>query len=279
MKTILFPTDFSKNANDALKYAIEVAVCFHADLILFNSYPIPVYMADMPVDTVMNHAIKTDSENKLNALSNEIKNSNPDIKISCASNWGFASDEIVTAASDLCADLIIMGTKGASGLKKLLMGSNTASVISKAKCPVLAIPEGIQFSLITKIAFASDCMEEEFNALEKLNEWIEKFNSELTLIHIEDGILNHNFETTVVSRFKEKVNELYRIKKIEFENIDAPNFANGINEFLTEGSFDFLAMAHHSRNFISHLLNPSHATKLAYHLAAPLLVLPIDKIR
>lgn len=119
------------------------------------------------------------------------------------------------------------------------MGSNTASVISKAKCPVLAIPEGIQFSLITKIAFASDCMEEEFNALEKLNEWIEKFNSELTLIHIVDGILNHNFETTVVSRFKEKVNELYRIKKIEFENIDAPNFANGINEFLTEGSFDF----------------------------------------
>ena len=276
MKTILFPTDFSKNANDALNYAVEVAVLFHAELILFNSYPIPVYMSDIPVDAVMNHAIKTDSENKLKELSIEIKKTHPELKISCASNWGFASDEIVTAASDLCADIIIMGTKGASGFKKIFMGSNTASVISKAHCPVLAIPDGLNFKPATNIAFASDCMEDELPAINRMFEWIEKFNSKLTLIHIEDGILSHNFEDTVVSRFKEKVDELYRIKNVEYNCIDAPDFVNGINEFLIEGSFDLLAMAHHSRNFIEQLLNPSHAAKLAYHLVVPLLMIPVE---
>lgn len=279
MKTILFPTDFSKNANDALNYAIEVATLFHTELILFNSYPIPVYMADMPVDTMMNHALKTESENKLNALSSEIKKLHPEMKINCASNWGFASDEIVTAASDLCADLIIMGTKGASGLRKIFMGSNTASVISKAHCPVLAIPEGVNFKAVTSIAFASDCMEDELAVINRLYEWIEKFNSKLTLVHIEDGILSHNFEDTVVSRFKEKVGELYRLKNVEYSSIDAPDFVNGINKFLLEGSFDLLAMAHHSRNFIEQILSRSHATQLAYHLVIPLLMIPVEKNR
>lgn len=277
MKTILFPTDFSANADSAINHAVSIARIFNAELILFNSYPIPVYVTDMPVDMQMNNAMKTESENKLTYLSNKLITAYPDLKVRCASNWGFASDEIVTAAADFKSDLIIMSTRGAGIIKKLFLGSNTAAVISKAHCPVLAIPAGTEYKPILNIVFASDCMDDEFEAIEKMNEWIEKFNASLTLLHIDDGILNHQFESTIVHAFKEKITARFKIKKIEFEHIDVPDFVSGLNEFLIDGSFDLLVMAHHSRNFINQLLNPSHTRSVAYNLVTPLLMIPIAK--
>ena len=276
MKTILFPTDFSNNARGALNFAIEIANIFQSEIILFNSYPIPVYAADLPIDMSVSQSIRTESESNLKKLAEELTTLHPNLKFTTASNWGFASDEIITAAKDLCADIIIMGTKGASGIKKILMGSNTSSVIAKAHCPILAIPEGINFTNFKNIAFATDCLDEELLAVEYLCSWIKKFNSNLTLIHVADGILNHSFESTIVLRFKEKIEENLLLKNVEYDSIDSPDFVKGITEFLLDGLFDLVVMAHHRHNFIEQLFNPSHAEKLSYKLALPLLMIPIE---
>src|SRR5437867_1302126 len=142
MKTILFPTDFSHTADSALDYAIAFSRKLNAKLILFNTYPVPIYVTDVADEVAMEEQVKTQAEISLKTFEERIHSVAPDIETECITAWGFPADEIIFQSKEKKVDLIIMGTHGANGLTKFLLGTNTAEVVNKAECPVLAIPEG-----------------------------------------------------------------------------------------------------------------------------------------
>src|ERR1051326_2237606 len=133
MKTILVPTDFSKNSLNAIDYAVALAKKENAKIILLNSYYFLPSSSDIPYPADIIQSLRTDSINKLNFLCEEISKRKK-IKCKMVSKFDLTVPAIIETATEKKAGLIVMGTKGASGLKEVLMGSNTASVIEKAKC-------------------------------------------------------------------------------------------------------------------------------------------------
>src|SRR6185436_12618936 len=128
MKTILFPTDFSPGADNALNYAIGLSDKLKAKLILFNSFHIPAYASEGPVNEDVEEQCMNLAQNNLLRMERKAILQSKDLVVESIVNYGLAVDNIISTAQEKDADLVIMGTKGASGSKEVFIGSNAASV-------------------------------------------------------------------------------------------------------------------------------------------------------
>ncbi len=145
IRCILVPTDFSDCATRAVRYAAELADKFNAELILLHVVPdsvlalpdavmpTPAPMADLNALTA---AGKSGLTNLIAALQLESRNPRTEVRL------GSPEQEIVTAATDLHADLVCIATHGRSGLARVLLGSVAEMVVRHAPCPVLTVRPG-----------------------------------------------------------------------------------------------------------------------------------------
>lgn len=276
MKRILFPTDFSTTADNALHYAVAFAQKLNSTLVLFNTYPIPVYVTEIPTETVLNERVKSEAENLLKELEKKVHNLAPDVKTERLSSWGFAADEINFHIKENNIDLVIMGTHGASGLKKIIFGSNTADVISRSSCPVLAVPDGVAYKDFLHIAFATDCNESEIPSIKTAIDFAKIFNADFTLVHISDGILNTQMVKSTLENFCDRIRKECDFPKVEIKMVETPDIVKGLTESFLNDEIDLMVIAHKKRNILSQLVHPSISKKISYQLVSPLLALPLQ---
>ena len=123
MKKILVPTDFSANAMNALRYAIELARTFESKITLIHTYEV-IKRTDMLVS--MEEVIQKDIDRETRALKKKIPE---DLLADIVVKKGEAVGIISDLAEYGSFDLIVMGTKGASGLRKVLMIRLECSVV------------------------------------------------------------------------------------------------------------------------------------------------------
>ena len=143
MKHILVPTDFSDNAWNALKYGIELFQKTKCTFYLVHINPIPTYSgAGTSLRTASEDfrqnilkESKLELQNLLGQIAKETTQTSKHTFVPIAL-YDFFVDAIKRESENKKIDLIIMGTKGASGLKKATIGSNTGDVITKVKCPL-----------------------------------------------------------------------------------------------------------------------------------------------
>jgi nucleotide-binding universal stress UspA family protein len=137
LRHILVPTDFSETAMHALDVAVALATKFDAKLTLLHVYYVPPPMYGVafawPVDEFASGA-RQELESALFTLKQRYHNSESALRS------GAPGDEIVRAAKDSAADLIVMGTHGRSGLPRLILGSVAERVVRTAPVPVLTVP-------------------------------------------------------------------------------------------------------------------------------------------
>ncbi len=134
IRVILHPTDFSKGCETSLRVARGLARDLGARLMLFHVVPFGVYASEM--------SVPIDPEAYREALDEERRLlDGADLKYPVEARMarGDAAEEILRAATDLDADLIVMGTHGRTGLGRLFLGSVTEYVMPRAECPVLAV--------------------------------------------------------------------------------------------------------------------------------------------
>jgi nucleotide-binding universal stress UspA family protein len=165
MSTIVVPSDFSKNANAALRYAIMLSGQMKSELVVFHSSHISAYaLSAAASEEQMTRLLKEDEMHKMEKLQDqvskayknmEIKKIPPGIRYMVEFN-PLMVERTIEIAKENNADLIVMGTHGASGITKFFFGSNTSIMISKSPVPVLAIPENYDFAPLKNIVFASD---------------------------------------------------------------------------------------------------------------------------
>jgi len=140
LRKILVPTDFSPDADQAVADAIELARAADAQIELLHVWRRPV-QATMPeaglVPVEVVSAIRKADEAKLQAAATSIR----DQGVRCDAHLieGVPSYEIVDAVGSFGADLIVIGTRGHTGLKHLVMGSVAERVTRHASCPVLTV--------------------------------------------------------------------------------------------------------------------------------------------
>ncbi len=138
-KTILVPTDFSQNAERALDYAAALAGKLDAKVHLLNVIGMQMFGAEygVQVTSAMVDDVMRDSQqalDKLMAAHTDSASFGP-----ARLEFGDARTVIETTARSLGADLIVMGTHGRRGMKRLLLGSVAESVARTAPCPVLLV--------------------------------------------------------------------------------------------------------------------------------------------
>jgi nucleotide-binding universal stress UspA family protein len=140
---ILVAVDGSKSAMNAADYAIEMAKKFNAQLttltvshISLSSYGLAA-LPDAIKQTKEKHALE--SKQWFDKVSQNAKQNDVQIKTELIDSQMSVDGTIVEYAESHDIDLIILGTKGRSGIKKLLLGSVAAAVVKYATCPVMVV--------------------------------------------------------------------------------------------------------------------------------------------
>ena len=156
IKKILFPTDFSENANNALRVAVSVAKSHDAQLHLLHVI-IPQYVSmigEIPFGTTYDAWTDLEKINKQNleSLAKSIRRKHR-ISVSIQTQIGYVADTIEKITSQQEIDLIVMGTHGTSPIKDFFLGSNTYQTIKNSVCPVLTIPNEFKASEFFNVLF------------------------------------------------------------------------------------------------------------------------------
>lgn len=275
MKTILVPTDFSDCATNAYLYACRLAEKLHAKIILTHVFHVPVIDPNIPADLTEDMI----SEKRMNSLE-QFKKINQKmagiigedqfgkIKTENLLRQGFAVSEIEELSREIAPDLIIMGTQGASGLKKLI-GSNTSNIVQRSHVPVLVVPSEARFSGIGHILYATELGSEEFKAINQLLDFAKIFGAGITCLHVYKD--NELPDEARMADLKQYFHNDLKMHYIQLEFVHNNDIAEGIHQFLEMHDCELLAMQTHHRNFFNKLFHKSLTRKMAFHTDKPLL--------
>ncbi|WP_298423367.1 universal stress protein [uncultured Kordia sp.] len=274
MTKILLPTDFSENAWSAIVYALQLYVNETCTFYLLNATKLTasrVSNFSNKLLTTMRDNAKKDLLDLKTKLEGETKNSNHEFEV--VLNIGELSDAVETAIDKYKIDLVIMGTKGATGAKEIFFGSNTTKIIKKIKsCPLLMIPDAYSFTTPKQIAFPTDfnrnCDAKELHYLKRL---ADLYGSKIRVVHI-----NENEKLTETQQNNYNTLQQYLTDyECSFHWIpDYTSKAEGITNFIDELEIDILAMIYYSHSFIERITREPVIKKIGFQPTIPFLVIP-----
>lgn len=278
MKNILFPTDFSPNADNALNFAVEICRKVNGNLLLFHAYSVQLIDPNMPAEIYLSayQEEEKSAKERLEDLSKRIIDTNKNIngqnmfQTDAVVTQGLPVEEILSVIGDYKIDLVVMGTHGSSGITELILGSNSASVIENSPVPVLAIPGNASYKHISNIVYAYDDIKSGLPAFQKLLSFADIFRADITLLHIIES--KNNTEEMNKKEF-EKIKSTTSYENIKLELVKEENILEGINDYVYSNNVDVLAMAIKKRNLLDKIFNRSLTKKMAYHTRIPLLAL------
>lgn len=278
MKHILLPTDFSENSWNAIKYAIHLfkdeACTFH----LLNTYT-PIiynfeYVLGTPGQDDLGDSIRKQSLEGLKNLEERITKTfgdNPRHNIKVLSRFDMLVSGIKEYISKNETDLIVMGTKGATGAKEVLFGSNTVHVFKHVKCPILAVPDEYNYERPLEILFPTDLLVD-YNLFQIgiLKDIAKANNSRLNALHVSTGndlTFNQiNNQLALEAHFKDSA-YLYHEYAIM-------NVTEAIDQFQINSKINLLAMINNKHSFFENLFFKSTINQIGFHLKVPFLVIP-----
>ena len=272
MKHILFPTDFSNTSDQAYPYALDIAYLLGAELVIFNSYKLPHSKSNVMVSII--DRMKEDSINSLKKLKEEtlLKEKYKNLDIKTTSRSGSFVSLIPKVANEFHSDLIVMGTKGASSLKEMFIGTNTLEVIQTTKIPILTVPEKAKNNKVDKIAMAVDLRKiKNPEQLRPLLEMAKLCRASIEFVHV----MHPDAEDSTQDRF----NQIMFLEKFASEvesNINIitdTDIIDGLSRYVETEKPDMLAMLSRKHTLFERLFSESITNKLAFRSEIPLLVM------
>ena len=266
MKKILFPTDFSEYSPSILKYALELAKAFDATLV-----PMHVY-GDAESASLPKEKQKEMADQLIDVLGDFIKKNKSeaydDVELEYIVDVGLPENEITDVALDEDIGLIVMGMTGKGNITQNLFGSTALAVISKADCPVLAIPASYAYSKPTQLAYMTDFAFRDIGTLHELTEWATTLDLKIHCIHSVEKNQNE-IDAAVNMGMLKKTFASEAITNFEILN---GSVVESSNDYLDKNNIGIVAMLSRKRDFIQRLLEESKAKKMAKTLERPILV-------
>lgn len=272
---ILIPTDFSELSKVAIKYATDLSKEIDIKLVLLHVLDIDTSSMTRLSSKRLNEASKTIAEQDIKEFAASLNKENShDIIIDHKVVFGGSiANEIETFAIKNDIDIICIGTKGASGLKKVLFGSNAASIIENSSIPVLTVPEFTRFRGIKNIVYSSDL----FNLEEEVYTVVmfaKLMNSWLHVLHIDRGDEHYKGDLKLEEKNLRK-NTFY--KKINLSELKSSSILQGINKFVADIDADMMIMFTHRTSLIEKVFQKSITQNTAFQTRIPLLTFQKDE--
>ena len=277
MKNILIPTDFSDNAWNAITYAINLFKKKECTFYLVNVLPVTAYTGGEATvyvaPEILEESILMENRKKLKNILNKIERLpvNTKHRFESAALYGFFTDKIKQEVTDKNIDLIVMGTKGASGIKGISMGSNTGNIITKVPCAVLAVPEDARYSRPKEIGFPTDFqLNYTAKLLEPIKEMVILHASALRFVHVS---AKNDDLTTLQLKNREFLKDYYRNTEYSFHTLTGKKLDEAIQHFVESRDLDMIVMVAKNLNFLERILFRPRVEKISYHTTVQFLVL------
>ena len=271
MKKILVPCDFSDSAVQAFKFAVEVANRSKGEALLLNVVELPVIHENIMMPTFSYEGtfldeMKQQADKDFAKMISKWAKEGP--KVSTFIQYGAPTPTISQFAKDKKADLIIMGTKGASGLKEFFVGSNTEKIVRWSPVPVMAIKKSVKASSIKNIVFPTTLGDGEEELTMKVKALQAFFKAKLHVLNVNTPA---NFRPDVDTRQQMKdFAKRFMLKDYTLNVYNDLNEERGVANFIKEVNGDMVAMATHGRKGLNHLMGGSIAEDVVNHIECPI---------
>lgn len=281
MKRILVPTDFSPTAERAFRFAKMLAEKSEATIILYHVYT-PVKNAFVEVGTDKDEYNRQTEKGLLTKLDRLKKKVIADADISVSTVIGYAPvvDNILGFAEQNFIDLIIMGTQGATGIKKVIVGSVAAKVLNETEIPLILIPEKYELKYPETILYAThifDYNPEIFSMLSRLAGF---FDAELKIVHLyseSSGVGSFEETSEEFEKFKGKVLCNVEYAKTECRLIRTNDVLKELETLHNIIPYDIMVMVKRQKATLDKLLFKSFTREMAYATEYPLLIIQEEK--
>lgn len=268
---IVLLTDFSPLSLVAIRFALKMAGPLNAEFTILNVVriegPSKANLKLKHIEKMLVVAAEEEGASLIKKLHAEIKG---DYKLKFKVVRGHTvTREVISFTNKNPTNMIVMGSRGASALKKARMGGTTVSVIDDAEVPVLAIPEFAHYKNLQKIVYASDLKNVQ-KELELLTEFAAIYGSHIHMIHVVPAL---DKKTEIARQAVDELIARVKYTKVDFRVIIDENVPAAIDQFIKVTNADLLTTFTHHLNLFEKLFARSVTRTLAYLGSIPLLAL------
>ncbi|MFD2098957.1 universal stress protein [Flagellimonas iocasae] len=280
MRRIVLPTDFSKNAWNAISYALTIFKDVECEFFIVNAYQVGssglATKMGRANDTRLFRLMKEQSERDLGRTLEQIQEFDKNPKHSFKPLP--VVDNLVNAIGKTVynkeIDYVVMGTKGASGLKEVFMGSNTYKVINEIDfCPIIAVPDEYQVrdsinAIVLATGYEHEVETYELNPLLKL---AALFDAEIWVTYAG----NTDELTPEQMASKKAMGKKLKGAKHKFIEVPKETSIHGAIQKIVEESkeVDMVAMINYGHGFFEKLTHEAIIKKISFNTQVPFLVL------
>lgn len=273
MRTILSPTDFSLCARYATDAAAQLARRLNAQLHLLHCMNLPDGWDNWNEQQRGMHPEAQQEVANARLQLQDLRNAYPDLEVKAMVCGGLLPKSVAGYVDQSAADLVVMGSHGASGKNEYFIGSNTQKVVREVHCPVLVVKEPLEKLNFGKVVFASSFHQDEREAFLKFKAFVKPFVPEIHLVEIH------------TSSFFDPPYILSQQAMKDFKGLCAPfrcethvfrNFSvdRGVRAFAEKIGAGLIGISNHHRHPLRRMLSGSNVEALVNHSDIP--VLSID---
>jgi nucleotide-binding universal stress UspA family protein len=276
MKRILVPTDFSAQAEIALKVAAQLAKRFNGEIFLLHMLELPLQL----VDSINGSSSQNLPEalffmklakKKFKKLIDEpyLKG----IKVHDTVEFHQAFEGIMEVSKEHNCDLIVMGSHGANGIKEVFIGSNTEKVVRNSTIPVLVIKNEHEEFDVNHFVFATDCDLEHKHTLNKAIQFANKIDAQLHLLYVNTA---NNFKTS--EEATQSLNDFVKGEELNHHTLNIYNdvtVEKGVLNFSKSINAGLIGISTHGKKGLAHFFNGSISEDLVNHANRPVVTFKI----
>lgn len=272
--TILCPIDFSDCSLNALEYASKIGEKYKARLIVFHVLNKQDYQKLAPLDLeghyqheFVNQKLKHLQEA---VLQESVRNGLEDCVIEISE--GPIVQRTLEFSQKVNANLLVVGTEGMNDFKEQVFGSRSSKLVMQTDRDILVIPRKVHFKRPRKLVYATDYVEEDKVAIQKVVEFARFFDSEIDIVHVSSRsrVIDKALHNNMTEEIKPFVNyELVNYVLKSFRD----DLALGLENYLQLAKGDMLVTLSKKKDFFDQLFAKNLSRKMSYFLTKPFWVI------
>lgn len=271
MKRVLVPCDFSNTAVQAFKFGLDVVAQSGGVLQVLHVIELPVAYDTMIAPSLSFEEVYL-KEARVRAqktfLRMRDKFATEGQRVSLIVDYGQVVAAVERHIAEKKIDLVIMGTRGSSGIREILIGSNTEKIVRRSSVPVIAIKKFVPASSIRSIVFPNTLGQDQEELTLKVKELQNFFKADLHIVYVNTP---SNFRSDGQTRpLLKAFAKRFMLKDFSIHVYNDVDYEPGIINFAHDIKADLIVMATHGRRGISHLLLGSIAEDVVNHIDCPI---------
>ena len=276
MKTILVPTDFSEESQFALKAAAQLAKKLNAKIVALHMLELQDSLLTKSDDEEYPELMFFMKLAKKQFSKFLDKPFLKDVEVVEAVQHRLAFKGIIDSAKKENADIIVMGSKGVSGLEEVFVGSNTEKVVRTSDIPVLVVKKDQEELQFDTFVFASNFIEDCLDSFKRAKKFADTLELPISLLYINTPGVGFRSTELIDEQVEEFLTRLdIEPNSIPYTVYNDYDVETGILKFCNKNQVDLIGIPTHGRKGLAHMLKGSISENLANHSNIPVVTFKI----